>query len=318
MFDKPTGRVIAVLVLLIVGAAALRGYLPPHHGARPAENGGNNAALVFLIAAIAATVGLLAFSIVARLRDPQSVAPGSSDLSEMLGRGRGERPSWRVVSIAIGVVVAWLAIVFLLSRLWAPPEVNLDAPQQSSNSSPTPAPGGSAPPEQHPRQKDSGDMLGDLLAFVPVLLMLFAGGVVASRRRQRPGAPAATPGDQIATPAAEDASESLVRAAEVGLAEMADLSRRPREAIIACYAAMERELANVPGAVPQEADTPTEVLARAVAHHALRADTAIELVNLFEEARFSPHVMNEGHRETAVRVLELVLDEIAPRSSEAV
>ena len=82
---------------------------------------------------------------------------------------------------------------------------------------------------------------------------------------------------------------------------MTDLSREPREAIIACYAAMERELANVPGAVPQDFDTPTEVLARAVEHHALHADNAVQLVNLFDEARFSPHVMNEGHRDVAVR-----------------
>ena len=44
---------------------------------------------------------------------------------------------------------------------------------------------------------------------------------------------------------------SLARAAEVGLAEIGDLSREPREAIIACYAAMERELTRVPGAAPQ-------------------------------------------------------------------
>ncbi|CNO39624.1 Uncharacterised protein [Mycobacterium tuberculosis] len=37
----------------------------------------------------------------------------------------------------------------------------------------------------------------------------------------------------------------------------------------------------------------------------------MQLVNLFEEARFSPHVMNEGHRQVAVRVLQLVLDELA-------
>ena len=54
---------------------------------------------------------------------------------------------------------------------------------------------------------------------------------------------------------------------------------------------------------------------RAVEHQALHADNAVQLVNLFEEARFSPHVMGEGHRETAVRVLELVLAEIAPRSA---
>ncbi len=70
---------------------------------------------------------------------------------------------------------------------------------------------------------------------------------------------------------------------------------------------MERELTRVPGAVPQDCDTPSEVLARAVDHHALRADSATQLVELFEEARFSPHVMNEGHRDAAVRVLRLVL-----------
>ena len=109
--------------------------------------------------------------------------------------------------------------------------------------------------------------------------------------------------------------ESLARAAERGLAEMADLGRDPREAIIACYAAMERELSNVPGAVPQEYDTPTEVLARAVERHALHADNAVRLVDLFAEARFSPHVMNEGHRDVAVGVLRLVLDELRSRSA---
>ena len=106
------------------------------------------------------------------------------------------------------------------------------------------------------------------------------------------------------------ATESLARAAELGLAEIGDLSREPREAIIACYAAMERELTRVPGAVPQDFDTPTEVLARAVEHHALHADSATQLVELFEEARFSPHVMNEGHRDVAVGVLRLVLTEL--------
>ena len=79
---------------------------------------------------------------------------------------------------------------------------------------------------------------------------------------------------------------------------------------------MERELDACPGAVPQEFDTPSEVLARAVEHHALRADSATQLVELFEEARFSPHVMNEGHRDVAVRVLRLVLDRTAEHRHE--
>ena len=105
-------------------------------------------------------------------------------------------------------------------------------------------------------------------------------------------------------------AESLALAAERGLAEVGDLSREPREAIIACYAAMENALANAPGAAPQDSDTPSEVLARAVQHQALQSGSATELVTLFAEARFSTHVMNEGHREAAERALRLVLDEL--------
>jgi hypothetical protein len=105
-------------------------------------------------------------------------------------------------------------------------------------------------------------------------------------------------------------AESLARAAEVGLAEVGDMNVNPRTAIIACYAAMERELANVPGAIPQDFDTASEVLERAVERNALRPDSATELVDLFDEARFSPHVMTEAHRQAAVGVLRRVLHEL--------
>jgi hypothetical protein len=154
-------------------------------------------------------------------------------------------------------------------------------------------------------------MFGVLLAgAIPMMLVIVAGSVIMARRRWRAATPATRAGDYAESPAPQPRSESLARAAEVGLAEIGDLSREPRQAIIACYAAMERELANVPGAAPQDFDTPTEVLVRAVEHHALQADNAEQLVNLFEEARFSPHVMNEEHREVAVNVLRLVLAEL--------
>jgi hypothetical protein len=77
---------------------------------------------------------------------------------------------------------------------------------------------------------------------------------------------------------------------------------------------MERELARMPEIVPQDFDTASEVLARAVDHHALQPDSATQLVDLFDEARFSPHVMNEGHREIAVQVLQRVLAELEART----
>ncbi|HZU46946.1 MAG TPA: DUF4129 domain-containing protein, partial [Mycobacterium sp.] len=153
------------------------------------------------------------------------------------------------------------------------------------------------------------DVLGYLAASTVTLVVVLAAAAAFGFRRQRRIPTSFVPTEKPPQPAPKG-SQSLARAAELGLAEIGDLSREPREAIIGCYAAMEGELAHFPGAVPQAFDTPTEVLARAVDHHALHAENAAQLVNLFAEARFSPHVMNESHREVAVQALQLVLAEL--------
>jgi hypothetical protein len=311
--DKPTGRVVALIVLLIAVAAALRGYLPAQGRGPLAAAGGNRAAMLFVIAALAGTLALMAVAVIARLRDPRALAPTAGDVSDMNSGGRG-RPSWRVLLIGLAVIVAWLLIATWLAHLFVPHDVSSAPPSQPTTPPPTHG-ATTSPPKQNPRN-DPGDMVGVLLAsVVPLLLIIVAAAIINTRRRWRRPPPGINADDHVESRVPTERPELLFRAAEVGLAEMADLSREPREAIIACYAAMERELANVPGAAPQAFDTPTEVLARAVEHHALHADNAVQLVNLFEEARFSPHVMNEGHREVAVRLLRLVLDELGSRSA---
>ena len=163
-----------------------------------------------------------------------------------------------------------------------------------------------------PEEPEPSSNIFSLLAGSMVLLMMvvFVGAAIAGRRQRRSAVSTFVAGDDSRPVTTASGPDPLARAAEVGLAEAGDLSREPREAIIACYAAMERELENSPEVVPRESDTPSEVLARAVEHHALQADSAIELVELFEEARFSPHVMTEEHRQVAVRVLRLVLAEL--------
>src|SRR6185436_11232142 len=224
-----------------------------------------------------------------------------------LPRSRGDtlgRPSWRLVLIAAAALVAWPLIVVLLTH--ALPQQRHGPPVPATES---PAPPGDGPEPALSEKPDVGaTVLGYFAATTVILLLLMAAGtVIAARRQRRPANPQASDGDGYQPPTPAPGSESLARAAELGLAKIGDLNREPREAIIACYAVMERELENAPGAVPRDSDTPTEVLARAVEHHALHADSATELVDLFEEARFSPHLMNEGHRETAMRVLETVL-----------
>ncbi len=309
MFDKATGRVVAVIVLLIVIAAALRGYLPGVERAarkNPPESGSS---LVYVIAMLTVSVTILAVAIIARLRDPRKAAPSAEPLPQRFSGGQG-RPAWQVLLIGAGVLFVWLLTVWLLSQF-----IVLHTPNPAPNvpASTAPTPGTNAPPPP-PASRDAGGdraILRYLSATAVALLVLAITGAVAAGRRRRVGAALVVAGEPTTPPAMPmGTSESLARAAEVGLAEIGDRSREAREAIIACYAAMERELAYVPGAAPQDFDTPTEVLARAVENHALHVDNASELVNLFEEARFSPHVMGEAHRETALRVLQLVLTEL--------
>jgi hypothetical protein len=308
MFDKATGRVVAVIVLLILVAASLRGYLPGVERPQRQPDTDNPTSLAFIVALLGVTLAIVAFAVIARLRDPRRAAASAGLPEGRFGGGTG-RPSWRVLLMGFGVLVAWLLLVWLLTRLIGPRGVG----QPPGGTAPTtPPPGTGTRPPADPREVGGdGDVVGYLMAStVALLVLIVVGAVVAARRRPRSAKLQIVAAEPAGPQAPVGSSESLARAAEIGLAEIGDLSREPREAIIACYASMERELTHVPGAVPQDFDTPTEVLARAVENHALHVDNAGELVNLFEEARFSPHVMNEGHRESALRVLQLVLAEL--------
>jgi len=315
--DKSTQRVIAVIALLIVAAWALRGYLPGSEPIAERERPPSNpAALAAVIAILTAAVAIIGLAIVVRLRDrrPRPTPAGA------LPRGSGNvgRPTWRFSLIALGFVIGWILLVSLLTQLSGPRVVEQPAePPSTSESSPA-APDRETPPPGPPVEPESDtNVVGYLIPPMLVLMALVVAGTAIASRRQRRGALHYAVDDDFGDAAAiPRAADSLARAAEVGLAEIEDLSREPREAIIACYVAMERELMRVPGAVPQDFDTPSEVLARAVDRHALRADSATELVELFEEARFSPHVMTEAHRDAAVRVLERVLAEL-PQGSVA-
>ena len=313
-FDKSTARAIAVIALLVVAAWALRGYLP---GSEPAADRqqrppSSPAALIVDVALLSISVAIIGIAIVARLRNRQARRPGPGSLPE--GRGSIGRPTWRFSMIGLALIIGWVLVVMLLTRLG----VHGPADQASSGTptiaDPTTTPTTIANPA--PRQPDSLDDRGSNVVnyLIPPMLILMTlivvGTAIMSRRGRHATAPSTPDGELPEPPAHDGAAESLARAAEVGLAEIGDLSREPREAIIACYAAMERELTHVPGAVPLDCDTPSEVLARAVAHHALNADSATRLVELFEEARFSPHVMNEGHRDIAVDALRLVLADL--------
>ncbi|WP_370500310.1 DUF4129 domain-containing protein [Mycolicibacterium sp. jd] len=293
---KAVARTIAVVVLLLLAVVALRGYLPDGDRAAPPDERpeSGTGSLVAVAAMLAVSIGIIAISILAQgrhrfpapdpggpVRDPREPWPGLR---------------WRPLLIAAAALLVWSVLMLLLLR-WVSPGVVDDAPP--------PAPGADGRSDTDPSSAPqtptgAGGSVFVLLAGATILLLaLSVAATLLGRRRAPAPPPPAETAAVVTTPAEPD----LARAAELGLAEMGDLGRDPRQAIIACYLAMERELEKSPGTIPQESDTPSEVLARAIERHALRADTGTELVDLFEEARFSPHVMNESHRADAVRAL---------------
>ncbi|MHC9294811.1 DUF4129 domain-containing protein [Mycobacterium sp. LTG2003] len=301
--DKAAGRVATVLVLVVLAAIALRGYVPGGRRAPVEARTDSPASLVAVVALLTVALAGFAFAVIAAPRKPDRPA-GEEGFGRLESRGLRVRLRWRWALLALAVLLWWLVVLVLITRLADP-----DKPAPAS-APPTSAPPRS-PPQQPPDPVGGGDSALKFLAIATVILLLIVafGTVVQARRRARP-VTWFDDGERIASPPRPGGPETLAHAAELGLAEIADLSRDPRTAIIACYAAMEHGLAHAPGSVPQDSDTPSEVLARAVSHRALSAGSATELVELFTEARFSPHIMTEAHRDAAVAALHRVLADL--------
>ncbi|BBZ23032.1 hypothetical protein MHIB_14500 [Mycolicibacter hiberniae] len=298
-------RVIALTVLLLAAGATTRGYLPgAQRGPRRAESGGAVEAII-LAGLLAVSGAVVVLAIVHRTRHRRS-QPGGAGPVPLAFLG-GRVPVRRAVLLVVAALALWLLTLVVLAKFGAghhlgiPVEVAGAGDAASSSPSdppPAPRPASGGPP---------GGRSAYLLALLTLVPALVAAAVVATRNR-----PPAPPPSTVLAAVGGNAStgETLVRAAELGLARIIDPSREPRAAIIACYTEMERHLGADPDIAPRAFDTPTEVLARAVDHHALAPDNAARLVGLFAEARFSAHQMTEQHRADAVDALRMVLEEL--------
>jgi Domain of unknown function (DUF4129) len=146
-------------------------------------------------------------------------------------------------------------------------------------------------------------LYGLLIALIVVAVVV---SVWWSTRLRRPAA----------APVITDVTtEDLRQAVDEGRAALAAIDDA-RAAIIACYLAMEARLADR-GTARAAADTPDELLARAVAAGTVRGRAAGRLTALFYEARFSTHPLAAGQRDAASAALDELAAELAPAETDA-
>jgi hypothetical protein len=138
--------------------------------------------------------------------------------------------------------------------------------------------------------------------------VLIVAGVIAFRHR-------AARNRLTALPDLDDEASGLGEALSAGAAAIQAVAD-PRAAIIACYAAMEQNLAGA-GAAPAAADTPDEVLTRATASGLIRSAAADELTGLFRQARYGAVEMTEADRAAAQEALAQLRAELGSQSNGA-
>jgi Domain of unknown function (DUF4129) len=210
------------------------------------------------------------------------------------GEGESE-PARRLRSVLIPVIVA--AMITIVFGIWhahiAPGRRHLITPPKTA---PLRRPHAtSAPP--HLGASSYPDLRYALLALV--IAAVITALVILMRRglRRLPPEPEVSLED-------DDGSAALQAALRAGRAALADLTE-DRQAIIACYAAMERSLAGA-GATREVAETPDELLRRASDAGLLHGDAPATVTALFYQARFSSHEVAAGARTTALRCLDVI------------
>jgi hypothetical protein len=207
--------------------------------------------------------------------------------------GRARRPkmqaaAWRLIGILTIVVVVSL----LLHQHHNGRAVTPASPAPSSGLGP---PASVSPAGSARRTQPSGPTWWEIAGLAAAAgLALLATQIT---RRQQAG------------PDRDDPAGHLVALLDDSLE---DLRRDPdaRRAVIATYARMERGLA-ARGLNRHPADTPLEYLSHILAAHRVSEPAAARLTDLFEQAKFSDHVIDEDIRREAVAALEAVRAELS-------
>jgi hypothetical protein len=267
------GRVAAVAILLAVAVTGLRASGTLSHAPQPAAAGFTGSVLATTLTA-AEGIALIAFLTALVMTRPKRRPQQAEEPARL-------RIPWWVKTL--GTLLSAFAVAAPLALLLAKraghrtpapflvhPRLPVGGPGQPVGASPT---GGWSL------------IAGMVLAAAVVLTLALRSSARKRILRARPRGGGLT--------------ESLA-AARAAL----EAGRTPRDAIIACYAAMERGFAAAgPASAPAAADTPAEVLTRATRAGIPRSAPAEVLTGLFRRARYSDEPMTGADSAAAAAAL---------------
>ena len=288
------GGVAVLFVVAVVAARARAAGYAPHMAPPP---GGLVLGLIRMVGIGILTTGLilLIWGRRTQLKKLAGGKPTNKKLTE-------EQRKRTIVAVLFGVI---LSLIYQIVQQWMGPS----KPQKQADQQPN------MPPDQHglinfgkaghhPAQAGIGTYVSVAVVVVAVVILL----AILLRRQ-----------DVLLEDADED-DEAEAEAVDVAMAAGQAAVRDQtildtRQAIVACFAAMERALAGVGGEVaPRAADTPEEVLRRGISGARLPQAPARTLLELFREARFSVHPMDQADRESADRALGVLRESLAAGS----
>jgi hypothetical protein len=226
-----------------------------------------------------------------------------------LAARRRPKPGYPADVLRAGLLRVILVGMVTVAVLGAVSELAVHPGRKAS----TPAQGQQKPATPRPLKTTAAPHAGTLVYIVYALLaLLLLAAIVACVVIILRRIPAGSAQDFLL---ADDDDASLRDAVESGRRALRTFDDA-QAAIIACYVAMEASLASA-GTAREAAETPDELLARAVASGILQGGAAGRLTALFYEARYSSHALPATARAAAVEALDVIAAELASRDEDS-
>jgi len=145
-------------------------------------------------------------------------------------------------------------------------------------------------------------VIGCVVLAVLVGVMVWTLAREVTRRRAR----GKMPPRQVSRTAS---AEEVVAALDAGLTDLSDADLDPRRAVIACWLRLEQAAAAA-GTPRKATDTPTDLVARLLGEHNVSGDVLASFADVYREARYATHTVDERMREEARFALQRLRAEL--------